>query len=309
MNQLRAWIEDKREFVHRCFDLDARLRSFAAHPPGEGSGWVVPDGFDRLAPSLARSLGVARERSRKSGEQWGLRNLVPRAEIALPSNGEARTHQILFAAHILSRFVDEMENPGRAAGAGLLEEQRSLQEYLGAPHRPRSGWSEELGRWMRERIRSGEGDVLVHWMKTLLDVLKRPTEWRRGVEESLQLLRARGLDEAGFRRVASYLEGVIAPFIPIPGLSSPGQATPPTRDELDLEPVLDAMFVFHCCLAPTEEHGAFRRRLDSTLSALKAAGKDEAARRALDDMGFFFVYRLLADSTDEELERLLSAFR
>jgi MoaA/NifB/PqqE/SkfB family radical SAM enzyme len=307
LSQLSAWLEEKREFARRSSDFERRLRSFAARPVG----WTVPEAFDRMAPSLALSLQVARERSRKGGEQWGLRNLVPRAPIAFPGGGEPlATGDVLLATHILCRFVGEMESADTAVRGGIAEEQRLLRQYVSAtPDGPESRRVDDLGSWMRERIRNGEGEELVHWMRTLLDALERPAAWRRGIEESQRLLRARGLDAPGFRKVASYLEVAIAPFIPMPGVSSWGAGAAATPDRVELARVFDAMFVFHVCREPSGDHEAFRRRLDSSLSSLEAAGKEEAARQAMDNMGFFFVYRLLAGSSDEELAGLLSAFR
>ena len=202
----------------------------------------------------------------------------------------------------------------------MLGEQRLLRQYLEQADGSAGRRVKELGHWMAERIRTGEGNVLVLWMKVLLEALERPMEWRSRIEEGLHLLRTRGLDEAGCRKVAAYLEGMAAPFVPMPCLSPFGEGVlganleaparpPPIGDVSDLERVLDAMFVFYCCRELSGDRARFRRRLDACLTFINANGKGQEACRSLENLGFSFAYELLAHATDEEMERHLWAFR
>ena len=326
LNQLQRWLDDKLAFHRQSAELEARVRAFAARRLGGAPGGAVPYGLDRVVPPLVLSLAVARERSRQMNA--GLTVFLPRvAAVPAEDGGTASVEQLLLAAHVLCRFVDDEETGGAhpAGGHDLVEEQRRLRRHLDRP-----GDGEELAawdHWMRERIQEGEADVTIRWVKSLLEAAEgsegagRPGTSRGVLEEGLAGLRGSGLDEAGCQRIAAYFQAFVtavgAPGPPPPknAPDSPGASPEPgrpaglrVRDPADLRRAMDAMTLFHRYYSPSGDHAAFGRRADDWLAMVSRSGKETLACRLLEGVDAGAFYRFFARASDVDLERRLASW-
>ena len=307
VNQLRGWHQEKLQFDRSCSDLETRVLAFAARNRGSANGWVSPDSLDRLLPPVVLSLRLAEERAK--GDRGEFATLLPRRPIALAEDGEPpTTNDLLLTTYLLCQFLLEQRERDTGPGAtdSLLEEQHLLRKYV-ARRGSDPEWMEKLGDWLEEQLLDGASDVLIPWMRTLLDTGEKDEVWQRGLQEGLAIVKS-GLDAAEYRTVASYFDCLVERFFP----HHPHQrrldlasnaSIPPIRDLVNLRRVLDALFLFHCCFEPHEDHAAFRRRLDGCVAMLAGLGKAEAACRSLEFADPANVYRALTHASEEELRR------
>ena len=77
---------------------------------------------------------------------------------------------------------------------------------------------------------------------------------------------------------------------------------PPIRDLVHLRRAFDALYLFHRCYEPTEDHAAFRSRLAACVAMVVGFGKEDAACRSLEAADPFDVYQMLAQASDTELQ-------
>jgi MoaA/NifB/PqqE/SkfB family radical SAM enzyme len=322
LSQLRAWREEKLELERRCAEIEARARKFAEVRAGGRTGWTLPESFDRLVSPLVRAVRIDGERATAAHADF--REVIFRMPgVPWKAGEEPSAREILLAMHVFCRFLDAEDGDGTASDGGVLHaEQRRLHEYLdglasdeGAAARPRL---EGLGRWMGERIKAGEGEALVRFMRMLLgsfdgDVglsLDFHGEMQRRLPGGLALLRGRGLDEDGCAKVARHFERLVQEQLrSLPEISPSPPATetdaapvrPPIRNLEDLGHVLDAMYVFHVCSRPSVDHERFRRRLESCLEALASSGRAAVACQSLETRDLTLAYGYLANAPEEWL--------
>ena len=315
LTQLRGWREDKELFSQRRSDVEADVRRFAARDPVLVSGFEDPSSYDRALSPVVQSLLIERE-SRSRGEQHlDFQNLLPRTPISLEAEGVSpSTLDLVLAAHVLCRFLDESED-GDSAGdtQALVEQQRMLRQYYA--RLAESGEKEDLDRWMRERIRDGEAEALVSWMRALLPTLvhqSRLPDSRRDLAEGLALLRESGLDESGCDKVALLFESLRKGQRPsedsVPWMSASGRRaasdtdvdSPRIGDLDDLRLAMDAMYIFFRCYESARDSEAFRLRLDRFVDIVTTAGKVDEACLSLDGR-ISKAYWFLAHAPDEEV--------
>ena len=310
LDQLRGWHREKVNFVQSCSDLEAGVRAFARGQGGLTAGSAVPADFRRLLPAVVRSYRIAQERSKT--ERLEFLTLLPSTPSTLDPGGRSpTTSELLLAAHLFCRFL-----AGREAESGpaetLLDHQRLLREYVVRRGEVDERWAEELGAWLLERLRTGATDELIPWVETLVDALQGVDDWQRDLRDGMSALQNGGLDEEEYRAVAAYFDLLVERFFPHhPEGRRMDQLldarVPPIRDLRGLRRVLEALYLFHCCYEPTEDHAAFRRRIAAFVDMVAESGKAESAYRALEAADPKDAYRALAHGSEDKLQRQLES--
>jgi MoaA/NifB/PqqE/SkfB family radical SAM enzyme len=310
LSQLRGWHRDKVDFVRSCSDLEAGVRAFARGQGGLTAGSAVPRDFQRLLPAVVRSYRTAQERSKTERVEF-LTLLPPTPSALLPDGQSPTTAELLLAAHLFCRFLADREAASVPAQS-QLDHQRLLSEYVARRGEIDERWAEELGAWLLERLRTGATDELIPWIEALVEALEGVDEWQRGLRDGMSALQNRGLDETEYRTVAAYFDLLVERFFPHHPegrrLDLRRDArVPPIRDLMSLRRVLDALYLFHCCYEPTEDHAVFRRRLESCVHMIVESGKTESACRSFEAADPKNVYRALARASEEELQHHLES--
>ena len=320
VSELRSWYAEKLAFVKRCSDMEARFREFVVRHPGIAGPWSDSTVLKRLVSPLI--LAVLSKRERAAMKINDFETLLPHAPVELSkAHQAASTEQLILATHFFCRFIDAVDNHDRTGTNALVEQQLKIQNYIDAQAAERRA---VLHRWITERIRLGEIDLLTEWIRALLYKLEFLLELDPSREEGLTLLGERGLDAAACRKIREYFESLIPVFgvfdiDPVPvslaGQDESGEThaadvdvTPPVRDLDDLGNLMDAMYLFHRCQEPAGDHQAVRRRLDMCVAAVSASGKIEVVCKALGKARRTDVYKGLVLASDEELERNLAEF-
>jgi hypothetical protein len=258
------------------------------------------------------SFRIAEECANQNGGE--LVNLLPRKPSALGENGQrAATIDLLLVAHLLCRLLEE----GEAKEAGLddahrtLLEQQRLREFVTKGGDSDPEWLEELGKWLEERLLDGRTVLIIPQLKVLLDEAEQEDDWQHALQKGLAALRSAGLEASGYRTVAAYFDSLVAGFFPHHPHRrrtlevSSNASVPSIPDLVHLRRVLDALYLFHCCYEPNEDHEEFRRRLDGCAALVAGSGKGEAACRSLEAADPTKVYRAVAHASEEELRRNL----
>jgi pyruvate-formate lyase-activating enzyme len=312
LNQLRGWQRDKLEFARSSAEIEASVLNFARRHRGSTNEGTIPESFERLLPSAVSSLCIARERAK--GDRIEFLTLLPRPPIALAEEGEPPTApELLLAAHLLCSFLEEQER-GRELpdSEALADQQRLLWEYVAGRGGSDPEWMVKVGDWLHQRLRNGESAELIPWMRALVDALEFGDDRQRELGEGLHTLRSAGLDDDEYRTLAAYFDSLVERFLPYHppwrrlDLTLDARV-PPLRELAHLRRVLDALYLFHRCYEPTQDHAAFRRRLDGCLAFVVESGKTAAAYRSLGAADPGNVYRALAGASEEEMRTHLES--
>jgi MoaA/NifB/PqqE/SkfB family radical SAM enzyme len=312
VNQLRGWCEEKLRFDRSCRDEEARLRAFAARARGSAQGPAVPESLDRLIPPAVLSLRLAEEQA--NGNAGELSTFLPPKPTAMAGDGERpSTIDLLLVAHLLCSFVRDRQAGIDDGDSALLEQQR-LRDYIARRGHSDPAWLSELGHWLEERLLDGKTVLLIPWMTGLLDSPENQDAWQRALQKGLARLNSDGLESSEYRTVAAYFDRLVAGFFPHHPHrrtldESPSALVTPIPDLVHLRRVLDALYLFHCCYEPDEDHEEFRRRLDGCAALLAESGKGEAACRSLGAADPVNVYRAVAHASAEDLRRNLEFLR
>ena len=318
LNQLRGWHQEKVNFARSCSDLETRAQYFGARHDGSTTDWTVPGGYKRLLPSVIFLFCLARKKA--MGEQVDFLTLLLPPPIPLREDRESpTTGDLLLVAHLICKVLDEQERERATAPTEpFLDQQRLLWEYVARRGGSDPEWMEKLGDWLEERLRNAESDVLVPWIRALADGLEGVDDWHRELQEGLDTLRIKGLHDEEYRSVAAYFDALVERFyLPASlavGSPSNGNGVDSTwRRPLSFESVvvlravLDALYLFHRCYEPTEDHAAFRRRLDRWMAIVVESGKTEAACRSIEAADPAGAYWALAHGSEENLRSKLEA--
>jgi MoaA/NifB/PqqE/SkfB family radical SAM enzyme len=337
VSQLRGWHQEKLAFHRSYADLAARAQTFVERHRSSATGRALSNGTRPLLSSFVHSFLVNRERA--SRDRVDFQTLLPCPPLEIVSDGKPpTTADLVLSAHLLLRFIEEAEGDPNLLGTDELhEEQQLLEAYLTGLGGSHPAWLDHLGGWAEERIRNAESDVLLRLIEDLLEALKNPEDWRREVRNGLSQLRSNGLGDAECQIVTAYFDGLVVRFrrrqwelrgveldlwLPAtrrdsrwigPQLSwrqirNLGVSAPPVRDLVNLRRLLDAMYLFHRCYEPSENHAAFHARLAACVDIVVQFGKGEAACRSVEAADPYDLYHLLAHASDAELRRHVESF-
>jgi MoaA/NifB/PqqE/SkfB family radical SAM enzyme len=328
ISQLRGWLDEKRAFAQRCGELARDVREFAIRQLAQDTEGALHVGVDRLIDPLVLAYRIERERS-AGARVINLLNLLPQTPLPLWHEEELPgSRDLVLAAHIVWRFVDLLE--GRQTGAGrddFVEEHRQLHGFVDqvatwpAPSVQRFN---QLGGWIRERIRRGQGDTLVGEMRTLLSscdplnpLITHPgEEMRRRLAEGWHLLVKQGLEESTRARIAGYLDHIIANQLPMPleslsaditGAVEEDSSCARIRDLEDVRAAVQAMYLFHACSKFGSDHESFRRHLEVCVDTLTNCGITGFVQTIFDTFDLSQIYTFMANVSDDELARVLKA--
>jgi hypothetical protein len=217
-------------------------------------------------------------------------------------------NELFLVAHLFCSFLEEREKSDAAPAhpRDPFKQQRRLWEYATVRGGSDPAWKEAIGGWLEERLRNGDIAELIPWVRALVDALEGADDWHRRLREGLGSLKNGGLNDEECRMVAAYFDRLVERFFPehphFRRLDLEVDArVPPIREMGNLRRVWDALYLFHCCYEPAEDHAAFRRRLESCIAIVARRGKTDAAYRSLEAADPANVYEALAHASEEEL--------